>query len=32
VLYTSNSPAMPLTLVDTNSADAARFYRVQLGP
>ena len=31
-LFTTNSPAMPLTLVDTNSSDSARFYRVQLGP
>jgi len=32
MLYTTNSPAMPLTLMDTNSSDRARFYRVQLGP
>ncbi len=31
-LFTTNSPLMPLTLVDTNSTDAARFYRVQIGP
>jgi glucuronoarabinoxylan endo-1,4-beta-xylanase len=32
-LLTSNSPALPLTLVDTNSAtNAARFYRIQIGP
>jgi glucuronoarabinoxylan endo-1,4-beta-xylanase len=31
-LFTTNSPAMPLKLVDTNSTDATRFYRVQLGP
>ncbi|MGA3285766.1 MAG: hypothetical protein ABSD57_15095 [Verrucomicrobiota bacterium] len=32
VLYTTNSPVMPVTLVDTNSADPARFYRIQIGP
>jgi hypothetical protein len=32
VLYTTNSPLTPLTLVDTNSVDAARFYKIQLGP
>jgi hypothetical protein len=33
VLMTTNSPASPVTLVDTNApADAARFYRIQLGP
>jgi glucuronoarabinoxylan endo-1,4-beta-xylanase len=32
VLFTTNSPVLPLTLVDTNSTDAARFYRIQLGP
>ena len=33
VLFTSNSPAMPVTLVDTNSnACPFRFYRIQLGP
>jgi hypothetical protein len=32
VLYTTNSPVTPLTLVDTNPADPARFYRIQLGP
>jgi glucuronoarabinoxylan endo-1,4-beta-xylanase len=33
-LFTSNSPAMPLTLADTNAnaSAAARFYRIQLGP
>jgi glucuronoarabinoxylan endo-1,4-beta-xylanase len=31
-LFTSNSPVTPVTLVDTNSTDAARFYRIQLGP
>jgi glucuronoarabinoxylan endo-1,4-beta-xylanase len=31
-LFTNNSPLMPITLVDTNSTDAARFYRVQIGP
>jgi len=33
VLFTSNSPAMPVTLVDTNfNAYSIRFYRIQLGP
>jgi O-glycosyl hydrolase len=32
VLYTTNSPVTPLTLMDTNSANPARFYRIQLGP
>jgi glucuronoarabinoxylan endo-1,4-beta-xylanase len=32
VLLTSNSPPMPLTLVDTNTTDAIRLYRLQLGP
>jgi glucuronoarabinoxylan endo-1,4-beta-xylanase len=31
-LYTTNSSLLPITLVDTNSNDSARFYRVQLGP
>jgi len=31
-LFTTNSPVLPVTLVDTNSMDAARFYRIQLGP
>jgi glucuronoarabinoxylan endo-1,4-beta-xylanase len=31
-LFTTNSPGMPLTLADTNSSDAARFYRLKLGP
>jgi O-glycosyl hydrolase len=33
VLLTTNSPAMPLTLADTNPAtNAVRFYRIQIGP
>jgi hypothetical protein len=34
VLFTSNSPPTPVTLVDTNNPGAysARFYRTQLGP
>ncbi len=33
VLFTSNSPATPVTLVDTNfNAQTIRFYRIQLGP
>lgn len=31
-LFTTNSPLLPVTLVDTNSTDAARFYRIQAGP
>jgi glucuronoarabinoxylan endo-1,4-beta-xylanase len=29
---TTNSPLMPMTLTDTNVADPARFYRIQIGP
>jgi hypothetical protein len=33
VLFTSNSPVTPVTLVDTNfTAYPIRFYRIQLGP
>jgi hypothetical protein len=33
VLLTTNSPAVPVTVVDTNSpADPTRFYRVEMGP
>ena len=33
VLFTSNSPVTPVTLVDTNfNANPVRFYRIQLGP
>jgi hypothetical protein len=34
ILFTSNSPPTPVTLVDTNNPGAytARFYRIQLGP
>jgi hypothetical protein len=33
VLFTSNSPVMPVTLVDTNfNIHPVRFYRIQLGP
>jgi hypothetical protein len=32
VLLTTNSPPTPVTLVDTNLTDSARFYRIQLGP
>jgi hypothetical protein len=31
-LFTTNSPTTPFRLVDTNSTDAARFYRLQIGP
>ena len=31
-LFTTNSPLMPLTMVDTNATNAIRFYRIQLGP
>ena len=33
ILFTSNSPVTPVTLVDTNfNANPVRFYRIQLGP
>jgi len=36
VLFTTNSPVTPVTLVDTNFSDPfsapVRFYRIQLGP
>ncbi len=31
-LFTTNSPAPPFMLVDTNLSYAARFYRIQIGP
>jgi len=31
-LFTTNSPGMPFIFMDTNSTDAARFYRLQIGP
>jgi hypothetical protein len=31
-LFTTNSPEMPLTLVDVNATNVIRFYRVQIGP
>ena len=31
-LFTTNGPVMPLTLVDTNVNDNARFYWIQIGP
>lgn len=31
-LFTSNAPATPFTLTDTNSPDGSRFYRIQIGP
>ena len=31
-LFTTNSPATPLTLTDTHFADLSRFYRLQIGP
>jgi glucuronoarabinoxylan endo-1,4-beta-xylanase len=31
-LFTTNSPPLPFTLMDTNAADTMRFYRIQLGP
>ena len=31
-ILSSNSPVTPFVLVDTNSDDAARFYRIQLSP
>ena len=32
LLFTTNPAAMPAILVDTNCANAVRFYRLQLGP
>jgi hypothetical protein len=32
VVLTTNSPVTPVTLVDTNSTDPARFYLIQIGP
>jgi glucuronoarabinoxylan endo-1,4-beta-xylanase len=31
-LFTTNSPPIPFTVTDTNAADPARFYKVQIGP
>lgn len=31
-LFTTNSPARPLILTDTNFTDPARYYRLQIGP
>jgi O-glycosyl hydrolase len=31
-LFTTYSPVTPFTLVDTNSSNAARFYRIQIAP
>ncbi len=31
-LFTTNSPPIPFTVLDTNSADPARFYKFQIGP
>jgi hypothetical protein len=31
-MFTTNPTVMPLTLTDSNRTDAARFYRLQLGP
>jgi len=31
-LFTTNSPPIPFTLTETNSAEPARFYRLQIGP
>jgi glucuronoarabinoxylan endo-1,4-beta-xylanase len=32
VLMTTNSPVTPVTLMDTNSSDPARFYLIEIGP
>ena len=32
LLLTTNPTAMPVLFTDTNRSDAARFYRLQLGP
>ena len=31
-LFTTNSPPIPFTVMDTNSADPSRFYKFQIGP
>ncbi len=31
-LFITNSPSIPFTVTDTNSADPARFFRLQIGP
>ena len=31
-LFTTNSPAVPYTFIDTNLAGPAKFYRFQIGP
>jgi len=31
-LFTTNSPTLPLTLMDTHFNDTLRFYRIQIGP
>jgi O-glycosyl hydrolase len=31
-VFTTNSPAMPYTNIDTNLGEPARFYRLQIGP
>ena len=32
VLYTTNSPVLPITMTDTNTTNGARFYKLQIGP
>jgi glucuronoarabinoxylan endo-1,4-beta-xylanase len=32
VLFSTNSPVLPMTLDDTNSTGPANFYRIQIGP
>ena len=32
MLFTTNSPPIPFTVIDTNSANPARFYKFQIGP
>jgi hypothetical protein len=32
LLFTTNPAVMPITLTDSNRTDAARFYRLLLGP
>ena len=31
-LFTTNSPAIPFSMTDTNTTDAERFYKLQIGP
>jgi glucuronoarabinoxylan endo-1,4-beta-xylanase len=32
LMFTTNSPAIPFTITDTNATDPERFYKIQIGP